>query len=91
MRMKCWCSSEVDDESNRVSNAIQSKVPAPKGPVLRSSLPYKKVENVDQAYVINMELLVISLEKCQYCSEGPLDLCNITEDRRCLSSFEDNM
>ena len=32
--------------------------------------------------MVNMKNLATSLQKCQSCGEGPLDLCNISEDIR---------
>ena len=37
---------------NNASALKVSEVPVPEGPTLRSSMPYKKVKNVDQACVI---------------------------------------
>ena len=54
----------------------------PEGPTLRSSMPYKKIKNVNQKFVVNMDVLTTSLRECQHCRKGPLDLCNICEDVR---------
>ena len=54
----------------------------PEGPTLRSSMPYKKIKNVNQKFVVNMDVLTTSLHECQHCRKGPLDLCNICEDVR---------
>jgi len=55
---------------------------SPEGPTLRSSMPYKKIKNGNQKYVVNMDILTTSLRECQHYRKGPLVLCNICEDVR---------
>lgn len=62
------------------SNTVE--VHAPEGPTLRSSLPYKKAQNVNQIFAVNLDMLTTCLRECQHCTKGPLDLSNISEDVR---------
>ena len=80
MRSKRWCGDKAQATTNTVQ--AQQKEQPPKGPVLRSSFPYKKVANVDLPYVVNNKLLVQSLQNCQHCRKGLLNLSKIREDVR---------
>ena len=70
--------------TNTTGDSATPEFPKPsrQGPVLRSSLPYQKVENVKQNYPVNLHTLATFLKHCQYCTMGPLDLCNISETIR---------
>lgn len=70
---KCRLSVTINTELIEASSS-------PKRPVLRSSLPYKKVQNIDGTYAVNIEILTESIQKCQYCDVGPLNLANICMD-----------
>lgn len=71
MRERRW-SDQVESDSNLIKAAGST----PKGPTLRSSLPYNKVTNINQAYVVNLEMLTTALGECMNCNQGPLDLRN---------------
>ncbi|CAH3148899.1 unnamed protein product [Pocillopora meandrina] len=65
--------------SDKVRNEISLGNTAdnvPEGPTLRSSLPYTKAVNMDQCYVVNLEMLTTALSECVNCKQGPLDLRN---------------
>lgn len=80
MRKYRWSSLTI----NTTGDSATPEFPKPsrEGPVLRSSLPYQKVENVKQNYPVNLHTLATFLKHCQYCTMGPLDLCNISETIR---------
>ena len=63
------------------SSENKSAACVPKGPTLRSTLPYHKVPNMNQSYVVNLKMLTTSLDH-----EGPLDLrnsCNVRNEGVC--------
>lgn len=72
------------EKKSRLSETINTELTeassSPKRPVLRSSFPYKKVQNIDRTYVVNIGILTESIQKCQYCDVGPLNLANICKD-----------
>ena len=77
MRCKRWCGDKAQATTYAVQ--VQQKERPPKGPMLQSSFPYKKVANVDLPYVVNMQMLVEALHNRGY----PV--------RRCVPSFKDKM
>jgi len=71
---------DVDSSENKSAALV------PKGPILRSASPYHKVPNMNQSYVVNLEMLTTALEECMNCHEGPLDLrnsCNVCNEGVC--------
>ena len=74
------------DRVNVDSSENKSAAFFPQGPTLRSALPYHKVPNMNQSYVVNLEMLTTALEECMNCHEGPLDLrnsCNVRNEGVC--------
>ena len=43
---------------------------------------YKKVDNVNQPYVMNLSVLIDALKVCTHCKMGPLEMSNICKDVR---------
>lgn len=84
MRAKKLCLlSEESNATELESTLIVDETPtSTKRPVLRSSLPYEKLENIHQSYVVNIGILTELLQKCQYCDKGPMDLANVCEEVR---------
>ena len=71
---------DVDSSENKSAACV------PEGPTLRSALPYHKVPNMNQSYVVNLEMLTTALGECMNCHEGPLDLrnsCNVRNEGVC--------
>ena len=66
---------DVDSSENKSAACV------PEGPTVRSALPYHKVPNMNQSYVVNLEMLTTALEECMNCHEGPLDLRNSCDVR----------
>ena len=62
---------DVDSSENKSAACV------PEGPTLRSALPYHKVPNMNQSYVVNLEMLTTALEECMNCHERPLDLRSV--------------
>ena len=60
----------------------KASVSSPTRPILRSDPPYKKIGNACQEYIVNLEMLTETLEKCQYWDKGPLGLANGCQDVR---------
>ena len=84
MRSKRW---KQDPESEReLQNSQEKDHEIYEERVLRSSASFKKFNNVDQSYVINLSLLNDALQKCTHCNMGPLDLSNISKDVRAEGS-----
>ena len=50
------------------------------GATLQWTMPYEEIKNVNQRYVVNMDILTTPLHACQHCHKGPHNLCNISED-----------
>ena len=74
------------DRVNVDSSENKSTACVPEGPTLRSALPYHKVPNMNQSYVVNLEMLTTALGECMNCHEGPLDLrnsCNVRNEGVC--------
>ena len=71
---------DVDSSENKSGACV------PEGPILRSALPYHKVPNMNQSYVVNLEMLTTALEECMNCHEGLQDLrnsCNVRNEGVC--------